>query len=542
MPIAIVGTLVLGACGGGDDAGSTTTTAAGPPATAPATAAPGTTTGTTADRCTAERAGGALTIGVYSATKGLDPVVSTGSGTTGGSELTAIYDTLMRWNPETQAYEPRLAASLEPDAGFGTWTLTLRPDVFFGSGRPFTTAAVVANIERHKDPDNNSISRVYADLIDTMDVVDDLTMVFTLAKPWSEFAYVLADEVGMVPDPAVVDELGADAFNLAPAGAGAGPFEFASFAPGEDVVLTAKDDYWGGPVCIDELRFASSGTAGATFDSFETGQFDVAVLGDIDLIDQLRDRDVDMYTEPVGGVGILINNGVRGGTPPTADVRLRRAVTLALDPDALDERLYGGAGEPTSALFGPSSIYAGAPGPAADVAAAAALVDEVKADGAWDGKIRFSCQADTYADQRVAVTAALRAAGFDVVEENVATTGAQVQKVIVDADYELACWSLQLFDSATWVALDRSLRSDSIGNRAGYASPEMDAALDRLRIAGDLDARRDAIAEIQQVWNDTAPSLVLRASQYVVASADDVHGLQFNQEAMVYYDTAYIES
>jgi len=51
-----------------------------------------------------------------------------------------------------------------------------------------------------------------------------------------------------------------------------------------------------------------------------------------------------------------------------------------------------------------------------------------------------------------------------------------------------------------------------------------------------------SVAEIQEVWNETAPSANLRASEYVVASAANVHGLVFNHEAITYYDTAYIES
>ena len=63
-----------------------------------------------------------------------------------------------------------------------------------------------------------------------------------------------------------------------------------------------------------------------------------------------------------------------------------------------------------------------------------------------------------------------------------------------------------------------------------------------MRTAVDVDARRAAIAEIQAIWNETAPSAVIRASQSVVASGDDVHGLVFNHEAITYYDRAYIES
>ena len=48
-------------------------------------------------------------MGMYSETAGLDPVVTNGGGTTGQTELTAIFDTLMRYNTETKVFEPHLA-------------------------------------------------------------------------------------------------------------------------------------------------------------------------------------------------------------------------------------------------------------------------------------------------------------------------------------------------------------------------------------------------------------------------------------------------
>src|SRR5262245_58958955 len=88
----------LVAAGCSDDSGPlpgpTTTT------TPPATAAPT----TTADPGPA--VGGTLTMAVFAVPPGLDPIVAAGGGTTGGSEMAAIYDTLVRWDPTTSTYQP----------------------------------------------------------------------------------------------------------------------------------------------------------------------------------------------------------------------------------------------------------------------------------------------------------------------------------------------------------------------------------------------------------------------------------------------------
>ena len=100
------------------------------------------------EQCTAERAGGSLTVGTGLPFTGMSPYVVLGTGQAGGDYMAAFYDTLMRYDATTQEFEPNVAESLEPNEDFTEWTLTLRPDVTFGNGDPLTTADVVAHIEK----------------------------------------------------------------------------------------------------------------------------------------------------------------------------------------------------------------------------------------------------------------------------------------------------------------------------------------------------------------------------------------------------------
>jgi peptide/nickel transport system substrate-binding protein len=532
----IAAALLVAACGSDDDGGG----AAAPGTTsAPGSSVVAETSAAAPDGCTAERRGGELSMAVGSETRGLDPTVSTGSGSTGGTELTAIYDTLMRWDPDTGAYEPRVAESLTPNADFSVWTLHLRPGLHFGNGDPFTTTAVKASIARHQDPANKSSSLVFAVLIADMHVVDDLTMTFTLTAPWAGFPYVLADEPGMITNPAVIDQLGPQAFSRAPVGAGVGPYEVESFSPGEGITMKAKDDYWGGPVCIDELHFVTVGDEETKYDALQTGEVQAAYLSDAKLIDDADHAGLAVHRDLVNGQMVMLNHGVRGSTPPTTDIRLRRAIIDAIDPKVVDERATGGLGAPTAALVEASSLYArGATGPKPDPDAARALVAEVKASTGWDGRLRLVCgNADE--EGAIAIEGMLTNVGITVERTSVSTADL-IQQVLADANYDAACWSLQLFEAGAWAKLDRFLRSDSPANRMGYANPAMDAALVQMRNASTVDEQAAAIGTIQQLWEADAISPILGATRPAIVSAPDVGGLAFNQETMAYFDKAYL--
>jgi peptide/nickel transport system substrate-binding protein len=70
-----------------------------------------------------------------------------------------------------------------------------------------------------------------------MDVLDPLTLRFTLNEAWTGFPYLLAGDGGFVASPTAIQKLG-DSFNVDPVGAGAGPFQFESFQANEAVTLT----------------------------------------------------------------------------------------------------------------------------------------------------------------------------------------------------------------------------------------------------------------------------------------------------------------
>lgn len=522
------------ACGGDDDAadgaGDTGTTVASDASVSPTSAS---------HQC----GGDTLRVGTFTEARSLDPTMAPGNGTSGGTELAAIYDTLMAFNPRTGEHEPRLAKSLIPNRSFTKWTLTLREGVTFSNGDPLTSGAVRFTLDRHRAPDSQSTLKNVASLIETMDTPDEQTVVFNLAAPWSGFASLLAGSGGMVLNPAAVTAVGDEAFAQDPVGGGAGPFVVERYAPGEELVLAARSDYWRGAPCLESVVFTNLPSAEGTYDSFAHGETDVAVLRNSQTIEEARSDGVSMFTTLLNaGRYWQMNNGARGSTPPTADVRVRKAFAYAMDPDVINERMVAGTGLVSTALIHPdSALYDGAEGPHLDREQAIALVEEAKADG-WDGAITLTCTATPEgSDLAIATEGLLKAVGFDVDVELLDRTAA-IQKVIVNADYDAFCSSLGIYDTDPWSVLVRQLTDgDSPSSYVGYTDPDMDAALADLQAAPDVEARAEALVRIQEVWNDTMPGYTSFALEEAVLLADGLNGVQQTQESIILLDRASID-
>src|SRR4029434_4882335 len=80
---------------------------------------------------------------------GLDPIVSTGGGITGGTEMAAIFDTLTRYNTDTNKIEMRTAESVTPNADSTEWTIKIRSGIKFTDNTDYDADAVSFGILRH---------------------------------------------------------------------------------------------------------------------------------------------------------------------------------------------------------------------------------------------------------------------------------------------------------------------------------------------------------------------------------------------------------
>lgn len=558
----IVAALAIVASACGDDGGDSDAKSTGSSGSGATAAASSTTTSLE------PKSGGSITMGMYSETAGLDPVVSNGGGTTGEIELTAIFDTLMRYDAEKKTFVPQMAESLTPNADNTEWTLKLRANTKFSDGTALDGDAVVYSIKRHTQFGSRSAAQVA--VVKEYTVVDPTTVKFTLSVPWSNFPYMLAYMPGMITSPtAVKAACGANHetapracnFNLAPVGAGA--FKVQKYAPKESIQLVRNDTYWGGKPYLDGITFKVLAGSQATYDAMQTGTINVGFIREPEIVKKVLDeKKVDGFQnfQWMGGVALMNNGKVncKGGLPaavcqgkpdgqitldtPTADKRIRQAVAYALDVATIQQRVNAGAGYPGGEMFQKSSKYASAtPLNTFDLAKSKALVEEVKKEGKWDGSIRLICNnAPSRASWAQTFQTLLTAAGFNVKLKNDYDINGEVNDVLNNKAYDIACWGLNVAEEAPEIAMLSGLVSTSAANAMNYANPEIDALVQQVRSAKDDAARKAALDKIQDIWRQDMPTAVYEALIEYIAWNKNVHGIKSTVASSVMFDKAWI--
>lgn len=535
MVLLVVGGLVAAGCGDDGPADSTSSTGA-----TGSSAAVATTTTAAPAVCTADKAGGEITMGMFGQIAGLDPLSGTANGVNGGTERTALYDALIRYDMASGAYEPWVAQALSANADATEWTLTLRSGIKFGSGNPLNADAVVASIKRHQSDANRTGSRFIALLVAEVSAKDATTVVFKLTRPWAGFPALLSDSPGQIIDPSVLDKLGPQQFALNPAGAGVGPYEIVRFAPGEAIEMQAKKDYWGGPVCVQKLKFVALAGAVATYDGFKTGTVQMAFMREAPVVAQ-ADKDGVVIHKALqsAGSGFALNNKAPS---PAADVRVRKAMALALDPKVLNERVNQGAGKATTALIDPSSRFAtkNIVGLVPNAADATRLVQEAKAAG-WNGKLTLTCN-NTPAQTATATAAKtlLDAVGFDVTLDNSKPVAQVIAAVQAQRTYEAACWGFSIADENPWIALEKNFATSSSSNPTNYSDPQFDAGLEALRTAKTTDQAKLALERLAARWNETVPSVITETITEAIVAKPNVRGVRATNYTTIDFSRAYL--
>jgi peptide/nickel transport system substrate-binding protein len=507
------------------------------------------------------RRGGTLTVAVFSEVRGVDPLTTNGSGNTGGNELGAIYDRLIEWNPVTRTYDPKVAESVTANADSTVWTIKLRPGIKFQSGDPLTSDAVKFSIDRQKTGGN---IKGLLTSVKSVDVVDPLTTQITLISSWPAFRALLSGSAGMIVDPAVVNRLGSN-FASAPVGAGVGPYMFKSFNTGEALELTKNPNYWGGEPYLDELKFVPVSGPDQALGFLKSGAVQMAVLRDPQVEAQAKAAGLDGYDSPVSlGEMLLINNGLGltcsngqpaqycagkpdgtkvRSTPPGADLLVRQALQLAIDPKVVNERANGGKGIPATSVFDPAFPWdPGVKLPAPNPSTAKALVNQAKASG-WDGKISLSC--DNSAPRMataLTVQAELGAVGIDVdMSKATQPLNSTISDVLTKKDYQMACWGITVTpDEAGLVLVDGNLRSTSGTNYAGYQNPKMDAALDELKVATTDATKKAALKKVADLWVGDAIGIPLAAPVERMTWVKSVKGIRGTELSAVTFDKSWL--
>lgn len=303
-----------------------------------------------------------LVIGATAEPATLDPT-ATDAAAPAQALLYNAYETLVRLDAEGQL-KPLLAQAWNVTDDGLTYTFTLNPLAKFADGSPITADAVVKNVDRIRTGETApKLKRQMADVVKA-EALDPATVAITLAKPNVFWLYDMAGAAGIVMNPAGFTDAGSRT-------AGSGPLVLRAWLPGDSITLARNTAYWGTPVRFDEVTFRYFRDPNAMTAAMLTDQLDIiSNLQAPETVAQFSDPSrftvIEGLTE--GEVTMGINNGyvmpdpsagyVQGtGNPALQDVRVRRAITQAIDKKALVETVWGGKGTPIGSMATPLNSY-----------------------------------------------------------------------------------------------------------------------------------------------------------------------------------------
>jgi peptide/nickel transport system substrate-binding protein len=340
----------------------------------------------------------------------------------------------------------------------------------------------------------------------------------------------------------------------------------ASYAPKESLVVRRNPAYHGGDVYLDEIKFSvGAGGDQGKLDGMNVGTFQVAVLTtDPEIVASAKEKFPSLNRYSFAGSMVLMNSGIevtcRGGQPavhctgkpdgtkvktqpPTADVRVRKAVQAAIDPKVVNDRAWGGKGLASNALLPKEFPWDPAvPAPAYDTNEAKRLVEEAKRAG-WNGSIRLLSPSDSVnSNLGLAVKTMLEQVGMQVTYANQKESPAFITQVVVDQDFDVAVpWSLSISDDdGAYNSLFNNLHSP--GARSGYTTPDMDAAIDALRRATNDDDKRAAYKRITEIYYRDAPGAILAARPTATVHIPRLRGFQQSATAITLFDKVWLSA
>ena len=318
-----------------------------------------------------------LRIGLAEDPDNLDP--TTAGSYVGRIVLASLCDKLFDIDGQLNIV-PQLALSHDTSEDGKTVTIKLRPNVKFQDGEPFNAEAVKFTLDRGLTKEDSK-RKAELSQIDKVEVVDPLTVRLLLKAPFSPLIAQLTDRAGMMISPKAVKEAG-DKFVNKPVCAG--PFKFGDRVVQDHITLERFADYWDKDrIHIDRITYRPIPDSTVRLANLQAGALDVIerlLPTDIAAVKSDSKLKLLLPTPPIAYTGLTINllNTDRAKNPLGQNAKVRHALELTIDREAINNVVFNGAYTPGNQWSAPTNQYyvQKFPIPKRDVAKAKALIKE----------------------------------------------------------------------------------------------------------------------------------------------------------------------
>ena len=456
------------------------------------------------------------------------------TGYPGWNLMGLVWDTLLVLDASNEP-QPLLAADWSIDEAGTTWTFTLRDDVTWHDGEPFTAADVAFTFDYVTEYTQSRWTNAVSGVVEVTEV-NEHELTIQLDAPDPEFAIRPLADMPILPEHlwSQVDDPEAATLDET---VGTGPYRLVEYEQDQRYRLEANADYFLGAPRVDEVNIAVFADPSTAFAALQSGEIDMSAIRlEPQLVDQFEAADDLSVARGAGFASTLLQINTERALLDRGEVR--RAIGLAIDPQELIDVVLLGTGtppnpgfvHPDSPLADPSLTHT------YDPQAADTLHDELGAEVGEDG-IRtldgepLSFELLVYADNPQRMRAA------ELIQEDLAEVGIGVtlspqEAVTVDdqvwpgfdvaqgRDFDLSMWGWSapvMLDAGRIAALGHSDPTIGTLNIGGLADAEVDAAADAVGAAQDAESRDAAAREYQAALAEARPFVPLYY-------ADEIYG------------------
>lgn len=504
-----------------------------------------------------EASGGTLTIGLPVEPETLDP----GDAVYVQEQfiLMNLFDSLLSISPDGELH-PGLATAWEPNADYSEFTFTLRQDVTFHDGTPFTAEAVKAsfdhiNSEAVLESGGKSLLQDHS-YVETV-VVDDYTVTVKFGASYPLFLRDASRQWLSISSPAALEASGAD-YGRNPVGTG--PFKFVQWDAQSQIVLERNPDYnWGpefaahqGPANLEQVVFRILPEAATRLTAFETGE--VLIASEPPALDAIAlagsgAAAIQTFAQP-GVPAILMINATKA---PTDNVNVRKAMILAVNQEELAQTAFQELGLPATSVISPTtwaydegaaSLYSYNPEEAARLLDEAGWVD-ADGDGVRekDGETLTIDWPDNPAWSEAfneLLIGYLSEAGFDVQYRSM-DDGAAYEELLA-GNYTLVYMYWTRPDPSPLRYLFHSENTNGGGAWTNFVNEDLDNALADADTNTDEAARKQDYIVAQNIIMENALVLPMFTVNTSYLTAPSVQGFVFDLEGYPYlYDISISE-
>ena len=439
---------------------------------------------------------------------GLDPTAGAASAIAEVVQYNVL-ETLTKIRADS-TIAPLLATSWTVTPDNKTWAFTLRPGVKFHNGEPFNAATVKFAFERAAaEGSPNKDKAVFANIVN-LSATDDLTVVITLKHTNPDFLFQIGQATAVIVEPK-----SAAGNNTQPVGTG--PFKLDSWAKGNHLVLARWDGYRDAKAIALRrvtMRFISDGAA----------QVAALLAGDVDLFPRVsaakslgQFKGDKRFQVLVGGSRAKTIVAINNKKKPLDDVRVRRAISMAIDRKQVIDGVADGFGAPIGSFYVP-----GAPGYVDLTSVNAYNPDRARALLKEAGittplELSLKLPPPPYARQGGEVIAAMLAkVGIVAKQENV--EWAQW----LSAVYKQKAYDLTIISHVEPLDMGNFARPDYYWN---YDSAKFNALWAQINATADTAQRNKLMADAQRLVADDAVAAYLYQPTWITVASARLKGV-----------------